>query len=205
MPHVIYLHSALSRDRYHGKVAKKGIAEALRSTKIDVGLAMLFAGTVNIAMLLLAASALRGHSAADDLTTIFGALENNVSIVVAWLFGLSLLVSGLASTAVGAQAGAVIMRDMIGYHLPIVVRRLVTILPAIIIVALGIDPTFALIISQVALSFGIPFALIPLALVTANNKIMGPHTNSRNITYAIWLIAILVSTLNVTLIWLTIC
>ncbi len=204
MPHVVYLHSALSRDHYHGKVAKKSMAEALRATKIDVGLAMMFAGTVNIAMLLLAASALSGHSAANDLTSIFSALEHNVGVLVAWLFGLSLLVSGFASTAVGAQAGAVIMKDMIGYRLPIAARRLITIIPAIIIVALGVDPTVALIISQVALSFGIPFALIPLALVTANKLIMGSHTNRSGVTYAIWCIAALVSLLNAALIWLTI-
>lgn len=203
MPHVVYLHSALSRDHMRGKIASRSLAEVLRATKIDVGLAMVLAGAVNIAMLLLAASALRGVSGTDSLVATHQALQTTISPVVATLFGVSLLISGFASTAVGAQAGAVIMRDMLGRQIPLVWRRAITIIPAIVIVAMGIDPTTALIASQVALSFGIPFALVPLAAVTSSRQIMGEVKNSYTATVLIYVITVAISILNIALIWLT--
>jgi len=203
MPHVIYLHSALSRDR-HGKVSKKNLSELLRATRFDVGAAMVVAGAVNISMLLLAASALRGMPSTDSLEGIFAALDVTIGPLVAWLFGLSLLVSGFASTTVGSHAGAVIMEGLINRRVPLLVRRVVTIIPAVIIVAIGIDPTRALIVSQVALSIGIPFALIPLLLVTASKKIMGEAVNAPFITVILALSTTIIVALNIVLIGLTI-
>lgn len=202
MPHVVYLHSALSRDR-HGKSEKLELKKLLKATKIDVGLAMVLAGSVNISMLLLAASALSGEPGTDSLEGIFAALGNNISPVIAGLFGLSLLVSGFASTTVGAHAGAVIMDGMLKRSIPLLVRRVITIIPAVVIVGFGIDPTQALIISQVILSFGIPFALIPLLIVTSNKKIMGDAVNSKLIIVLLGMITGVIVVLNFALIWLT--
>lgn len=203
MPHVIYLHSALARDR-HGKVSKKKLSELLQATKFDVGAAMVVAGAVNISMLLLAASALRDMPNTDSLEGIFQALDANVSGLVAWLFGLSLLVSGFASTAVGSHAGAIIMDGLLKRRVPLIVRRVVTIIPAIFIVAIGIDPTRALIVSQVILSIGIPFALIPLLLVTASKRIMGEAVNTKLISIILGTAISIIVLLNLVLIGLTI-
>jgi len=203
MPHVVYLHSALSRDR-HGKKAAGELKQLLFATWIDVGLSMIVAGGINIAMLLLAASALRGLPGTDTLQGIFVNLTNELSPAVGILFGVGLLVSGFASTAVGAHAGAIIMEGMLKRRVSLVVRRVVTIIPAIIIVGFGIDPTQALIVSQVILSFGIPFALLPLLLVTASKKIMGDHKNSIVITSLLGAIVAVIVVLNAALIVLTI-
>lgn len=202
MPHVVYLHSALSRDR-HGRKGGLELARLLKATKIDVGVAMVIAGGVNISMLLLAASALRGLEGTDTLEGIYTALNTNLSVVVGTLFGLSLLISGFASTAVGGHAGAVIMDGMLKKRIPLWLRRLVTILPAVIIVAFGVDPTYALIISQVILSFGIPFALIPLLLITTSKRIMGTQVNHPAISWILGIITAIIVLLNAALIWLT--
>ncbi len=202
MPHVVYLHSALARDR-HGKVEMSRMRYLLKATKMDVGIAMLVAGSVNIAMLLLAASALRGMPETDSLTAIFEALQTHIGTLVAWLFGLGLLAAGLASTAVGAQAGAVIMKEMINHKIPTIARRTITIIPAIIIIGLGMDPTFALILSQVALSFGIPFALLPLIFVTRSRRIMGEHANSTWLNWMLYAVVAVITVLNFVLVGLT--
>ncbi|MGB4768702.1 MAG: Nramp family divalent metal transporter [Candidatus Saccharimonas sp.] len=202
MPHVVYLHSALSRNR-HGKLEGKKLAVALRATKIDVVIAMVCAGSVNIAMLLLAASALRGSSSAESLEGIFMALGHTLAPLVAWLFALGLLVSGFASTAVGTQAGEVIMAGLLKRRIHPLIRRTVVIVPSIILLAFAVDPTQALIISQVVLSFGIPFALTPLALAASSKRIMGEARTRRPVTIAIFSIAGFVSVLNIVLIWLT--
>ncbi len=202
MPHVVYLHSALTRDR-HGNVAKSKIPGLLRATKIDVGIAMIVAGSVNIMMLLLAASSLQGMPGSDNLQTIHSGIAHTISPLVAWLFGLSLLVSGFASTAVGAHAGSVIMKSMINRDISLYLRRLVTIIPAIILIALGLDATFALIISQVVLSFGIPLALIPMIFVTKNKQLMGEHKNNPAQTVLLTVIVVIISFLNLALIVLT--
>ncbi len=202
MPHVVYLHSALSRDR-HGKVKSEELKRLLRATKIDVGLAMVLAGSVNISMLLLAASALRGQPDVDSLEGIFAALNGQISPIIGGLFGLSLLVSGFASTTVGAHAGAIIMDGMLKRSIPLLVRRIITIIPAVVIVGLGLDPTQSLIISQVILSFGIPFALLPLLLATSSRKIMGDQRNHWGIVVTLGIIVAIISALNIALIWLT--
>ncbi len=203
MPHVVYLHSAMSRDR-HGK--KRGVAlkNLLRMTKFDVGIAMVIAGGVNIAMLLLAASALRDLPGTDTLEGIYHALGTHMSALVGGLFGLSLLISGLASTAVGSHAGVVIMDGMLYRRIGLYWRRLFTIVPAVLIIAIGVNPTFALILSQVVLSFGIPFALVPLVLTTASRRIMNTDANHPVITLVLGLITALIVVLNFALIWLTV-
>ena len=202
MPHAVYLHSALTRDR-HGKVPAEKLRHFLKITRVDVGIAMVIAGGVNIAMLVLAASALRHMPNIDSLEGIFSALNIELSSLVGFLFALGLLVSGLASTAVGSHAGSVIMDGLLHRRISPFIRRVVVIIPAIILLALHIDPTQALIFSQVALSFGIPFALAPLVMVTASKKIMGVGVNRRATTVAIWAITAVVSLLNFTLIGLT--
>ena len=203
MPHVIYLHSALSRNR-HGQLKAAEAQRILHATKVDVGVAMLFAGGVNAMMLILAASVFKGNLAASTLNGIFESLIHVVSPGVALLFAVGLLVSGLASTAVGTQAGDVVMFGLLKRRIPPLVRRLVVIIPSIIILALGVDPTAALIVSQVALSFGIPFAIIPLALVSSSRAVMGSFRNSRTVAVIVTLIAAAVSILNIALLWLVV-
>ncbi len=202
MPHVVYLHSALARDR-HGRKGGAELKHLLKSTKIDVGAAMVIAGGVNISMLLLAASALRGLEGTDTLEGIYNALNNELSVLVGSLFGLSLLISGFASTAVGGHAGAVIMDGMLKRKIALHWRRLITIIPAIVIVAFGIDPTFALIVSQVILSFGIPFALVPLLVATSSSNIMGSYKNHPALTWLLGVITAVIVAINIALIWLT--
>lgn len=202
MPHVVYLHSALARDR-HGKKQGTELKSLLKATGIDVGLAMIIAGSVNIAMLLLAASALRGLPGTDTLEGIFMNLNGELSPLVGGLFGISLLVAGFASTTVGAHAGAIIMDGMLKRRISLFTRRVITIIPAIVIVAFGLDPTRALIISQVILSFGIPFALVPLLLITSSSKIMGQYKNNIFITGLLGIIAAAIIALNIALIGLT--
>lgn len=197
MPHVIYLHSALSRDRHEGNKNKRLL---LKATKVDVLVAMLVAGSVNILMLLLAASGLRGAEGLDDLSEIFRLLGEVTTPLVSWLFGIGLLVAGFASTAVGAQAGAIIMGGMIKRQIPIVVRRLITILPAIVLIGFGVNATSILIWSQVILSMGIPFALIPLVLITRDQKVMGKFSNPTWLSAILTLIVVLISVLNLALI-----
>ena len=201
MPHVVYLHSALARDR-HGKVKRAELRQYLRATKIDVVLAMAIAGTVNIAMLVLAASTLSG-----DVVTfndIFHALSDKLGVLVGILFAVGLLISGLASTAVGSQAGSMITHDLIQVRFPLWARRLLTMIPAILLLLLGANPLLLLIISQVALSFGVPFALIPLAIITSRRSIMGDAANSRPLTVAMYVIAASVSALNLVLLYMTV-
>jgi manganese transport protein len=202
MPHVVYLHSALARDR-HGKVQPVLLKKYLKATRFDVGFAMLFAGSVNIAMIILAASALRGVESADTLDGVYAGLAQFISPAVGTFFAIGLLISGFISTSIGSQAGAVIMDGLLKRRIPLVARRLITLTPALFILLLGIDPTRALIVSQIGLSFGVPFALIPLARITSSRLIMGNAVNNTATTVIIYAIAGLVSGLNIALIWLT--
>jgi manganese transport protein len=203
MPHVIYLHSALARDR-HGKVADKKLRNLLKATRIDVGLAMLIAGSVNIAMLLLAASALRGNAGTSTLAGAHQALSSTVSPVVATLFAVGLLASGLAATSVGCYAGSVVMGGLLQRKVSVLTRRLITLVPALVIIAVGINPTKALILSQVILSFAIPFAIVPLVRLTSAKKLMGAYVNSLTTTSLAWIVAIAIVALNVFLIALSV-
>ncbi|WP_307817490.1 Nramp family divalent metal transporter [Nocardia acididurans] len=204
MPHAVYLHSGLARDRHGQPEAGAQRARLLRITKFDVGLAMLLAGTVNLAMLLMAASTLRGRDDVDSIETAHAAVNEVLGPAAGLLLAIGLLASGLASTSVGAYAGAMIMQGLLNRTIPLLVRRIVTLIPALAVLALGVDPTRALIISQVVLSFGIPFALIPLVRFTSDRNLMGADVNHRVTTGLAWLVAAIISALNVALIYLTV-
>ncbi|WP_431796109.1 Nramp family divalent metal transporter [Microbacterium enclense] len=212
MPHAIYAHSALSRDRFApseppgaaGLEAARGVSTArlLRATRWDVTIALAVAGTVNLAILLLAAANLTGVDGTDSLEGAYAALRDGLGATIATLFAVGLLASGLASTSVGAYAGAEIMHGLLRVRVPLLTRRLVTLIPALVILAVGIDPTLALVLSQVVLSFGIPFALIPLVALTARRDVLGAHRNRALTTAAGVLAAVFLVALNTLLLWL---
>jgi manganese transport protein len=208
MPHAIYAHSALSRDRFApgasdaGGRPTLGIPRLLRATRWDVTAAMVIAGTVNLCILLLAASALVGVAGTDSLHGAYAALRDGIGPVIATLFAVGLLASGLASTAVGAYAGAEIMHGLLRVRVPLLARRLVTLVPALIVLAAGVDPTFALILSQVVLSFGIPFALVPLVALTSRREVLGKYRNRPLTTVAGVAASVFLIALNALLLWL---
>ena len=202
MPHAVYLHSGLARDR-HGHPEGRRRALLLRVTKADVALAMVVAGAVNIAMLLVAATNLQGRPDTDSIEGAHAAVRDALGPTVALLFAIGLLASGLASTSVGAYAGAMIMSGLLRRSIPLLLRRLITLVPALAILAIGLDPTRTLVFSQVVLSFGIPFALIPLVRLTSDPSVMGPDTNHRATTALGWIVAGLITLLNVGLLYLT--
>lgn len=213
MPHAIYAHSSLARDRFRPTEIRRTDAaaadaaidtrRALRATRWDVTIALAIAGTVNLCILLLAAANLAGVPGTDSLEGAYAALQNGIGAVVATLFAVGLLASGLASSAVGAYAGAEIMHGLLRVRIPLLARRLVTLVPALAILAVGVDPTLALIISQVVLSFGIPFALVPLVALTAQADVLGGYRNRAWTTIAGILASVFLVTLNGLLLWLT--
>ena len=204
MPHAIYVHSALARDR-HGR-AEGGLEQRrlLRVTRWDVGIALAIAGIVNLGMLLLAAVNLRGVDGTDTIDGAHSAILATLGPGIALVFAIGLLASGLASTSVGSYAGATIMAGLLKRRIPVVVRRVVTLVPALIILAVGVDPTWALVVSQVFLSFGIPFALVPLLRLTNDRGLMGDQANRPLIRWALRLVVVVVVALNAALIVLTI-
>jgi manganese transport protein len=204
MPHAVYLHSGLARDRHGHPPAGPDRVRLLRATRWDVGIAMLVAGTVNLALLLVAATNLRGKEGTDTIDGAHAAVGEALGPGVALFFAIGLLASGLASTSVGAYAGAMIMQGLLRRRFPLLVRRLVTLVPALLVLASGVDPTRALVLSQVVLSFGIPFALVPLIRLTSDRALMGADTNSRLISTLGWSVAALITALNVALIYLTV-
>ena len=204
MPHAVYLHSGLARDRHGHPEPGPQRNWLLRVTRIDVGLAMLVAGAVNLSMLLIAATNLQGRDNTDSIEGAHAAVRDTLGPTVALFFAIGLLASGLASTSVGAYAGAMIMQGLLRRSYPLLLRRLVTLIPALVILAIGVDPSRALVISQVVLSFGIPFALIPLVRLTSDRAVMGDDTNHRVTTALGWIVAALISLLNVVLIYLTV-
>jgi manganese transport protein len=197
MPHVIYLHSALTQNRIPPRddVERKRL---LHFQRIDVTLAMGIAGLVNMSMLVIAASLFHGGGL-SDLDSIeeahkqFGHLAGGGAALA---FALALLASGLASSSVGTYAGQVVMQGFIARTIPLVLRRLVTMTPALIVLAIGLDPSRSLVISQVVLSFGIPFALVPLVLLTRRKDIMGALVNRRLTTVVASIVALLIIALN---------
>ncbi|MFV0320540.1 MAG: Nramp family divalent metal transporter [Microbacterium sp.] len=201
MPHAIYAHSALARDRFR---SERGFStrRLLRATRWDVTVAMLIAGTVNLCILLLAAANLAGVPGTDSLEGAYAALYTGLGPVVAVLFAVGLLASGQASTSVGAYAGAEIMHGLLHVRIPLIWRRLVTLLPALVILAIGFDPTAALVLSQVVLSFGIPFALVPLVSLTARSDVLGGFRNRMITTGAGVAASIFLIALNGLLLWL---
>jgi manganese transport protein len=201
MPHAVYLHSGLARDR-HGHQSGRRLARLLRVTRWDVALAMVVAGAVNLAMLLIAATNLQGRDNTDTIEGAHAAVGDALGPTVALFFAIGLLASGLASTSVGAYAGAMIMQGLLHRSIPLLLRRLITLVPALVILAAGLDPSRALVLSQVVLSFGIPFALIPLVRLTSDRTVMGTDTNHRVTTTLAWVVTALISLLNVGLLYL---
>jgi manganese transport protein len=202
MPHAIYAHSALTRDRFGGVPEGPLRKQVLRATKVDVTIALAIAGTVNAAILLLAATNLQGIEGTDTLEGAHASLRDALGPAIAMLFAVGLLASGLASTSVGAYAGAEIMKGLLHVHIPLLLRRFITILPALAILVVGVDPTLALVLSQVVLSFGIPFALIPLVRLTTNKELLGDAVNAVPTTITASIAAGLLITLNLTLLYL---
>jgi manganese transport protein len=199
MPHAIYAHSALTRDRF-GLVAEGADRRrVLRATRVDVTVALAIAGTVNVIILLLAAATLQGVAGTNTLEGAHAAIGAALGPVVATLFAVGLLASGLASTSVGAYAGAEIMRGLLHVHVPLLVRRVITLIPALVVLVVGFDPTRALVLSQVVLSFGIPFALVPLVRLTALRSVVGGSVNRWWTTALAAIAATLLVALNVTL------
>ncbi|MGA7672118.1 MAG: Nramp family divalent metal transporter, partial [Nitrolancea sp.] len=190
MPHVIFLHSSLTQ----GRIVPRDPAQAKRIFRfevLDVVIAMGVAGMVNAAMLIMAASTFHTQGLTEiasieeahrTLKPLLGGLSSQV-------FAISLLASGLSSSAVGTMAGQVIMQGFLHWHIPIWLRRGITMLPALVVIGIGLDPTRTLVISQVVLSFGIPFALIPLVLFTRNSDLMGTLVNHRWTTRIAWTMA----------------
>ncbi|MBM9476865.1 Nramp family divalent metal transporter [Nakamurella flavida] len=196
MPHVVYLHSALTRDRFGVVPPGPERRRLLSATRVDVGIAMVLAGAVNISMLLLAASALRGVDGVDTIEGAHAAVTAGLGPVIGLMFAIGLLASGLASASVGSYAGSVIMDGLIHKRIPVVWRRVITLIPALIVLGSGVDPTSALIISQVVLSFGLPFVLVPLLRLTADRDLMGEQVNGRVTQVAGWAITAAIVGLN---------
>jgi manganese transport protein len=229
MPHAIYLHSALSRDRHlphfapdgsrrddpvgpaslavataaEVDVHEAGLPRLLRATKVDVLWSLVIAGSVNIAMLLLAAASLRGVGGTDTISGAHRAIESALGPAIGVIFAIGLLASGLAATSVGAYAGSVVMGGLIKRRVPLLLRRLVTLIPALIVLAVGTDPTYALVLSQVVLSLGIPFALIPLVRFTSSRAVMGDHATKASLQVVPWVVVALIVALNVALLVIT--
>lgn len=195
MPHAIYLHSDLTKRRM-GKIAdKRGL---MKIQTLDIWAAMLIAGAVNGAMLVIAATVFFGtNQKAATLESIFSGLGTSLGGTAPYLFGVALLVSGLASSSVGTMSGDAIMRGFLKIEIPIFLRRSITMAPAIVLLLSGFDPTRALIWSQVALSFGIPFALIPLIRATSSGRIMGDFKNGMKMKLLAWSIVTIVIIFNV--------
>ncbi len=197
MPHVIYLHSALTQDRIIPADARER-QSLLRAQRLDVVLAMGLAGLVNLSMLVLAAKLFFGESVADvdTLEGAHAALGAIAGAPVAFAFAIALLASGFASSGVGTYAGQVVMSGFLQRQIPLLLRRAITMAPALVVLAIGVDPTRALVLSQVVLSFGIPFALVPLVLLTRRTDVMGDLVNRASTTAVAWGVAALVIALN---------
>ena len=198
MPHVIYLHSALTQDRIVAE-SDEDARTLLRYTRIDVVIAMSIAGLINVAMLVMAASTFfrSGMHDVDSLESAHRTLQPIVGGASSALFALALIASGLSSSAVGTLSGQVVMQGFIRRQIPVQVRRLVTMIPAFVVIAIGVDPSRTLVISQVVLSFGIPFALIPLVYFTSRRDLMGSLVNRKITTIAAGIVAAAIVALNI--------
>lgn len=197
MPHVIYLHSAMSKADLikYGKIHRKAM---FRSTKWDVALAMTIAGFVNLSMLAMAAAVFYGAPAADSgsIENAYQTLTPLLGQLAAQIFGASLLIAGLASTIVGTLAGQEIMSGFVRFRIPLALRRLITMTPSFIIIAMGLNVTEVLVFSQVVLSFGIALALVPLILFTSDRKLMRGYANPTWVNWLGWTTVAIVVSLN---------
>ena len=202
MPHVIYLHSALtkSRVRCRGDAERRALA---RIQRLDVLVALGAAGLVNLAMLAVAASLFRraGTLAMNSISAAHDTLGRTAGGGAALAFAVALLASGLSSSSVGTYAGQVVMQGFIGRRIPLFLRRALTMAPALVVLGLGLPATSSLVISQVVLSFGIPFALVPLIMLTRRRDVMGALANRPVTTLAAGGIAGLIVVVNGYLLW----
>jgi manganese transport protein len=201
MPHVIYLHSALTQDRVPCRDDRER-SRVLRFERLDVVIALGLAGLVNMAMLAVAAKlfhtpVLSGLSTLQQAHLELGHLAGGAAALA---FAVALLASGASSSSVGTYAGQVVMAGFVKLRIPLMVRRGITMIPALIIIAVGMNPTQALVLSQVVLSFGIPFALVPLVMLTCRRDIMGAQVNNRVITILAWSCAVMIVGMNIFLI-----
>ncbi|WP_050616075.1 Nramp family divalent metal transporter [Bacillus testis] len=196
MPHAIYLHSALTQNRVIGATENER-KKIFRFEFIDIVIAMLIAGAINASMLIVAAALFfKNGLNIEDLDVAYQQFDHLIGPVSAILFGVGLLIAGLSSSSVGTMSGDIIMQGFTKMHIPLYIRRLVTMIPPIVLIALGINPTYALVMSQVALSFGIAFALVPLIMFTSNKKIMGGMVNHKVTTSVAWGISVIIIALN---------
>jgi len=197
MPHAIFLHSALTQDRIVVRDPVQ-LRRLFRFEVADVLLAMSLAGLVNMAMLIMAAATFfqRGLTTVGTIEEAHRTLQPLLGPAASWVFALSLLASGLSSSSVGTLAGQVVMQGFLHRHIPVWVRRLITILPALVVIGARLDPTRTLVISQVVLSFGLPFAVAPLLMFTSQRAVMGVLTNYRLTTVLLVLSALVVILLN---------
>jgi len=198
MPHVIYLHSALTQKRVVGRNDEER-RKILGFERVDVVIALSLAGAVNLSMMVVAAALFHtsGLTGVDSIDGAYEGLKSLVSVNAATVFGIALLASGFASSSVGTMAGQVVMQGFIRRRIPIFVRRAITLAPALIVLGIGLDPTDALVASQVVLSFGIPFALVPLLMLASNRDVMGSLVNPRWLTAVASVLAGLIIALNV--------
>ena len=198
MPHVIFLHSALTQGRIVVREPAK-LKRLFRFQLVDVGVAMGVAGLINMAMLIMAASTFHraGMTSVGSLEESYKTLEPLLGQAASWFFAISLLASGLSSSSVGTMSGQVIMQGFLQRRIPIWIRRLVTMAPTLVVIAMGLDPTRTLVISQVVLSFGLPFAVIPLVQFTRRKDIMGEMVNNPATTVVAMTVAALIVALNV--------
>jgi manganese transport protein len=198
MPHVIWLHSALLQDRIRPANDRQS-RRLMRFTWVDVLLAMGIAGLINVAMLVMAAGTFYkdGLHHVESLEVAHRTLVPLLGGAASGIFALALLASGLSSSAVGTLSGQVVMQGFLRRQIPLVVRRLVTMLPAFVVIAIGANPSRTLVLSQVILSFGIPFALVPLVIFTRRSSVMGSLVNARGTTVAAVAVAAVIISLNV--------
>jgi manganese transport protein len=201
MPHVVYLHSALTQHRIEGRNEEEK-RKIQRFERIDVVIAMTIAGVVNMSMLAIAAEVFFGLGI-ESIEDAFSNFDRELGFGAAVLFGIALLASGFSSSSVGTMSGQVVMQGFINRRIPLFLRRAITLAPALVILAIGVDPSRSLVISQVVLSFGIPFALVPLVVFTSRRDLMGSLVNTRLTAVAAWVIAGVIITLNVFLLYET--
>lgn len=204
MPHVIYLHSSLTQNRIVPR-SEKEAKRIFRLSLPDVVIAMGLAGLVNMAMLYMAAATFHAHGLGNiaDLFTAYRTLTPLLGGAASIVFAVSLLASGLSSSSVGTMAGQVIMQGFVGFTIPVWVRRLVTMLPAVLVALIGFDPTKTLVLSQVVLSFALPLPVITLVMFTRRRDLMGELVNHRITTWAAIACSVVIVTLNVVLLYLT--
>ena len=202
MPHVIYLHSALTQGRIVTRDPQL-LKRLLRFELIDVVTAMGLAGCVNAAMLIMAASTFfrAGLSHIGTLEEAYKTLAPLLGQASSWVFAISLLASGLSSTTVGTMAGQVVMQGFLRRSVPVWLRRSITMLPSLVVIIIGLEPTYMLVVSQVILSFGIPFALVPLVLFTRRRDVMGVLVNHRLTTVLASIVTVFIISLNLFLLY----